>query len=89
LRPVEFGLNAGIAQLVEHQLPKLRVAGSNPVPRFEGPGKRAESRLSRKEETLMKGAQKPKKGDKKPAQKTLKEKRQDKRNAGKGNSGLQ
>ena len=41
------------------------------------------------EETLMKGAQKPKKGDKKPAQKTLKEKRQDKRNAAKGNSGLQ
>jgi hypothetical protein len=40
------------------------------------------------EETLMKGAQKPKKGDKKPAQKTLKEKRQDKRNAAKGNSGL-
>lgn len=40
-------------------------------------------------ETLMKGAQKPKKGDKKPAQKTLKEKRQDKRNAAKGNSGLQ
>jgi hypothetical protein len=38
---------------------------------------------------LMKGAQKPKKGDKKPAQKTLKEKRQDKRNAAKGNSGLQ
>src|SRR2546430_12394280 len=25
---------AGIAQLVEHQLPKLRVAGSSPVPRF-------------------------------------------------------
>jgi hypothetical protein len=24
---------AGIAQLVEHQLPKLRVAGSNPVSR--------------------------------------------------------
>ena len=40
-------------------------------------------------ETLMKGAQKPKKGDKKPAQKTLKEKRQDKRNAAKGNTGLQ
>jgi hypothetical protein len=40
------------------------------------------------EETLMKGAQKPKKGDKKPAQKTLKEKRQDKRNAAKGNAGL-
>jgi hypothetical protein len=36
----------------------------------------------------MKGAQKPKKGDKKPAQKTLKEKRQDKRNAAKGNTGL-
>jgi hypothetical protein len=36
----------------------------------------------------MKGAQKPKKGDKKPAQKTLKEKRQDKRNAAKGNSSL-
>ena len=26
---------AGIAQLVEHQLPKLRVAGSNPVSRSE------------------------------------------------------
>ena len=25
---------AGIAQLVEHQLPKLRVAGSSPVSRF-------------------------------------------------------
>ena len=25
------GLNAEVAQLVEHQLPKLRVAGSNPV----------------------------------------------------------
>ncbi len=24
-------LNANVAQLVEHQLPKLRVAGSNPV----------------------------------------------------------
>ncbi len=29
-----FGIvNAGIAQLVEHQLPKLRVAGSSPVSR--------------------------------------------------------
>ena len=28
-------LPAGVAQLVEHQLPKLRVAGSSPVPRFE------------------------------------------------------
>jgi hypothetical protein len=79
-------VNAGIAQLVEHQLPKLRVAGSSPVPRFETTsGIAAEPQ----EETLMKGAQKPKKGDKKPAQKTLKEKRQDKRNASKGNSGLQ
>jgi hypothetical protein len=25
--------SAGVAQLVEHQLPKLRVAGSNPVSR--------------------------------------------------------
>ena len=25
---------AGVAQLVEHQLPKLRVAGSSPVSRF-------------------------------------------------------
>ena len=40
------------------------------------------------EETLMKGAQKPKKDGKKPAQKTLKEKRQDKRNAAKGNSSI-
>jgi hypothetical protein len=32
---------AGIAQLVEHQLPKLRVAGSSPVPRStESPGNR-------------------------------------------------
>jgi hypothetical protein len=37
----------------------------------------------------MKGAQKPKKVTKKPAQKTLKEKRQEKRNAAKGTSGLQ
>ena len=29
-----FALLAGVAQLVEHQLPKLRVAGSNPVSRF-------------------------------------------------------
>ena len=36
----------------------------------------------------MKGAQKPKKLAKKPAQKTLKEKRQDKKNAAKGNTGL-
>jgi hypothetical protein len=36
----------------------------------------------------VKGAQKPKKDGKKPAQKTLKEKRQDKRNAAKGNAGL-
>jgi hypothetical protein len=82
-------VNAGIAQLVEHQLPKLRVAGSNPVPRFE---KRFQTTsgiaAEPQEETLMKGAQKPKKGDKKPAQKTLKEKRQDKRNAAKGNTGL-
>ena len=41
-----------------------------------------------REETLMKRAQKPKKGDKKPAHKTLKEKRQDKRNAAKGNSSI-
>jgi hypothetical protein len=26
--------SAGVAQLAEHQLPKLRVAGSNPVSRF-------------------------------------------------------
>ena len=31
---------AGIAQLVEHQLPKLRVAGSSPVSRSES-GQRA------------------------------------------------
>jgi hypothetical protein len=36
----------------------------------------------------MKGSQKPKKVGKKPAQKTLKEKRQDKRNAAKGTGGL-
>ena len=28
--------NAGVAQLVEHQLPKLRVAGSSPVARLGG-----------------------------------------------------
>ena len=28
-----FAAQAGVAQLVEHQLPKLRVAGSNPVSR--------------------------------------------------------
>jgi hypothetical protein len=31
---VQMFINAGVAQLVEHQLPKLRVAGSNPVTRF-------------------------------------------------------
>ena len=30
------GAAAGIAQLVEHQLPKLRVAGSSPVSRSIG-----------------------------------------------------
>ena len=35
----------------------------------------------------MKGAQKPKRDGKKPAQKTLKEKRQEKRNAAKGTGG--
>ena len=35
----------------------------------------------------MKGAQKPRKDGKKPAQKTLKEKRQEKRNAAKGTGG--
>ena len=73
--------------MVEHQLPKLRVAGSSPVPRFDN--KPSGIAAEPQEETLMKGAQKPKKGDKKPAQKTLKEKRQDKRNAAKGNTGLQ
>jgi hypothetical protein len=29
----DTGRNAGVAQLVEHQLPKLRVAGSSPVSR--------------------------------------------------------
>ncbi len=32
----DFKNYAGVAQLVEHQLPKLRVAGSNPVARFFG-----------------------------------------------------
>jgi hypothetical protein len=36
----------------------------------------------------MKGAQKPRKDAKKPAQKTLKEKRQDKRNAAKASGSL-
>ncbi|GEM_PF-4086982 len=30
----EFGRPAGVAQLVERQLPKLKVAGSRPVARF-------------------------------------------------------
>ncbi len=42
-----LGLVAGVAQLVEHQLPKLRVAGSSPVARSGitklGQGKDAES----------------------------------------------
>ena len=29
-------MRAGVAQLVEHQLPKLGVAGSNPVSRLPG-----------------------------------------------------
>jgi hypothetical protein len=33
--------HAGVAQLVEHQLPKLRVVGSNPIARF---GRRADCR---------------------------------------------
>ena len=33
LAPTTFGVFAGIAQLVEHQPSKLRVAGSNPVSR--------------------------------------------------------
>ena len=32
---VRFQALAGVAQLVEHQLPKLRVAGSNPVARLK------------------------------------------------------
>ena len=32
---IEFFVYAGVAQLVEHQLPKLGVAGSNPVSRFD------------------------------------------------------
>jgi len=36
----------------------------------------------------VKGAQKPKRDGKKPAQKTLKEKRQEKRNAAKGTGGI-
>ena len=35
--------SAGVAQLVEHQLPKLRVAGSNPVARFLLVAQRSES----------------------------------------------
>src|SRR5581483_1830763 len=38
---------AGIAQLVEHQLPKLRVAGSNPVSRSTpNPGSSSASRAA-------------------------------------------
>ena len=32
-RHLSPSVSAGIAQLVEHELPKLRVAGSNPVSR--------------------------------------------------------
>jgi hypothetical protein len=32
---------ADVAQLVEHQLPKLRVAGSNPVVRFKAKAPKA------------------------------------------------
>jgi hypothetical protein len=32
-KPAEFCDKAGVAQLVEHELPKLGVAGSNPVAR--------------------------------------------------------
>jgi plastocyanin len=34
LAPGKLRSNAGVAQLVEHQLPKLRVVGSNPIARF-------------------------------------------------------
>jgi hypothetical protein len=33
LPPLEFRSHAGVAQLVEHQLPKLRVVGSSPIAR--------------------------------------------------------
>ncbi len=33
-----FTAQAGVAQLVEHQLPKLRAAGSNPVSRSRNIG---------------------------------------------------
>ncbi len=42
LAPGKLRSNAGVAQLVEHQLPKLRVVGSNPIARFmTSPVKRA------------------------------------------------
>lgn len=68
---------------------RLALAGRRLGVRVESIGQPSGIAAEPQEETLMKGAQKPKKGDKKPAQKTLKEKRQDKRNAAKGNSGLQ
>ena len=37
--PYIKGYVAGVAQLVEHQLPKLRVAGSSPVSRSKGSAK--------------------------------------------------
>ena len=35
--PALAGMRADVAQLVEHHLAKVRVAGSNPVVRSEGP----------------------------------------------------
>ena len=32
---LEWRLHAGVAQLVEHQLPKLRVVGSSPIARSQ------------------------------------------------------
>ena len=40
------GAGADVAQLVEHQLPKLRVVGSSPIVRFEKPAKSESGRDS-------------------------------------------
>jgi hypothetical protein len=43
--PYIYCENAGVAQLVERQLPKLKVAGSRPVTRFLGPQAAFEGRV--------------------------------------------
>ncbi len=46
---------AGVAQLVEHQLPKLRVAGSNPVSRSKLRGSKGHARFRPEARGLVRG----------------------------------